>query len=195
MPPTADTPTAAPPRTEPSASGKWVILGILAVGFTAAGASWWFRYNATHHAATFWGRNAWLIRDADHVQLLELRPGEKNAPPKNGAITVNGNPVIVVAQQDISQAHGLAHLRNALLEDQSFNWPAKAITTELPWRWALQFELDKERTIIFLTDDFLHATGDTDNGAIPMVVSCEPITKGVRTVIEEWHQADAGPSK
>src|SRR4051812_30380584 len=115
MPPKADTPAPAPLRTEPNAAGKWVILGILAVGFTAAGASWWFRYNATHHAATFWGRNAWLIRDADRVQLLELGAGEKNAPPMNDAITVNGNPVLVAAKQDITQAHGLAHLRNALL--------------------------------------------------------------------------------
>jgi hypothetical protein len=195
MPPKADTPTPAPLQTEPNASGKWVILGILAVGFTAAGASWWFRYNATHHSATFWGRNAWLIRDADHVELLELRPGEKNAPPKSDAITVNGNPVVVVGQQDITQAHGLSHLRNALLEDQSFNWPAKAIADDLPWRWALQFELEKERTIIFLTDDFLQATGDTDNGAIPMVVSCEPVAPGLRTVIKEWLQTDAAHAK
>jgi hypothetical protein len=190
MSPKADAAAPSPPRTEPNASGKWVIIGILAVGFTAAGASWWFRYNATHHAATFWGRNSWLIRDADHVQLLELRPGEKNAPPKNDALTVNGNPVLIAAEQDITQAHGLAHLRNAFLEDQSFNWPAKAITDELPWRWALQFDLEKERTTIYLTDDFRHATGDIDAGAIPMVVSCEPIAEGLRTVIEEWRHAE-----
>jgi hypothetical protein len=193
MPQKAD--ATAPPRTEPNASGKWVIIGILAVGLTAAGASWWFRYNATHHAATFWGRNAWLIRDADHVQLLELRPGNKNAPPKPDAITVNGYPVLVTSEQDVSQAHGLAHLRNALLEDQSFNWPAKTITDDLNWRWALKFDLDNEHTTIFLTDDFLHATGDLDAGAIPMVVSCDPVAPGLRTVIEEWHQAGAPPAK
>jgi hypothetical protein len=189
MPPKADTPAPSAPPTEPNASGKWVILGILAVGFTAAGASWWFRYNATHHAATFWGRNAWLIRDADHAQLLELQPAPKNAPPRNDALTINGDTYLVAARQEITQAHGLAHLRNALLEDQSFNWPAKAIATDLTWHFALQFDLDKERTTIYLTDDFQHATGDIDSGAIPMVVSCEPIAKGLRTVIEEWHQA------
>lgn len=195
MPPKADATPPAPLRTEPNASGKWVIIGILAVGLTAAGASWWFRYNATHHAATFWGHNAWLIRDADHIQLLELRPGDRNAPPKPDAITVNGYPVVVTAEQDVSQAHGLAHLRNALLEDQSFNWPAKTITDDLHWRWALKFDLENEHTTIFLTDDFLHATGDIDAGAIPMVVSCDPVAPGLRTVIEEWHQADAAPAK
>src|SRR3954453_9219936 len=127
MPPKADTAAPAAPRTEPNTSGKWVILGILAVGFTAAGASWWFRYNATHHAATFWGRNAWLIRDADRVQLLDIRPAPKNAPPQNGTLSINADNFSVVGQQDITQAHGLAHLRNALLEDQSFGGPAKVI--------------------------------------------------------------------
>src|SRR6478609_3708376 len=190
MPPKADAPAAAPPRTEPNASGKWVIVGILAVGFTTAAVSWWFRYNATHHAATFWGRNAWLIRDAEQVQLLELRPAPKNASPRRDTPSVNGDAYSVVSRKDITQAHGLAHLRNALLEDQSFNWPARAITTYLPWRCALQFDLEKERTTIYLTDDFQHATGDVENGAIPMVVSCDPIAAGLRTVIEEWREAE-----
>ena len=43
---------------QPSASGisgKLLIIGILTVAFLAAGTSWWFRYSATHRAATFWG--------------------------------------------------------------------------------------------------------------------------------------------
>ncbi len=195
MPPKADTPAPAPRTTEPGTSGKWVIIGILAVGFTAAAASWWFRYNATHHAATFWGRNAWVIRDADQVQLLELLPAIANAPPKSNTVSVGGLTVPVASRQDVSSAHGLAHLRNALLEDQSFAWPARAVTTDLPWRWALQFTAEKESTVIYLTDDFSHATGDIDNGAIPMVVSCEPIAKGLRTVIEEWNQSNSAPAK
>src|SRR3954465_15245155 len=120
MPPKADTPAAAPLANEPGTSGKWVIIGILAVGFTAAAVSWWFRYNATHHAATFWGRNAFVIRDADQVQLLELLPAIANAPPKSNTVSVGGLSVPVASRQDVSSAHGLAHLRNALLEDQSF---------------------------------------------------------------------------
>src|SRR4051812_40334878 len=105
MPPKADSHIRPAPQTEPNASGKWVILGILAVGFTAAGASWWFRYNATHHAATFWGRNAWLIRDADRVELLELHAAPKDTPPQKNPLSVNGGTFLVRARQDISQAH------------------------------------------------------------------------------------------
>jgi hypothetical protein len=195
MPPKADTPAPAPLATEPGTSGKWVIIAILAVGFTAAAASWWFRYNATHHAATFWGRNAWVIRDADQVTLLELLPAIANAPPKSNTVSVGGLTVPVASRQDVSKAHGLAHLRNALLEDQSFAWPARAVTTDMHWRWALQFTLDKESNAVYLTNDFAHATGDIDNGAIPMVVSCEPIASGLRTVIEEWRKTDSPTAK
>ena len=46
-------------------SGKLVIIGIVGVALAGAGAGWWFRYNATHRAAEFWGPQAVrLIRDA-----------------------------------------------------------------------------------------------------------------------------------
>jgi hypothetical protein len=46
-------------------SGKLLIFGILTVAVLLAGASWWFRYIATHRAARFWGPEAVrLIRDA-----------------------------------------------------------------------------------------------------------------------------------
>ena len=52
-----DQPESQPPRTR-VVSGKLIILGILAVALLAAGISWVFRYNATHHAAGFWGSKA-----------------------------------------------------------------------------------------------------------------------------------------
>ena len=36
-------------------SGKLVIIGIRGGRPAGGGASWWFRYNATHRAAEFWG--------------------------------------------------------------------------------------------------------------------------------------------
>src|SRR5688572_9136529 len=65
-------PSTAPtvPRVS-KASGKLVIVFILAAAFAAAGASWWFRFNATHRAAEFWGPDvARLIRDAPQVSFF-----------------------------------------------------------------------------------------------------------------------------
>src|SRR4051812_21733385 len=70
MPPTAKTTDDSPPSGGSTASGKLLIVGILAVSIAAAAMSWWFRYNATHRAATFWGPGlAVLIRDAPQVTL------------------------------------------------------------------------------------------------------------------------------
>src|SRR5438270_10988443 len=88
-------------------SGKLVIIGVVTVSLIGAVASWLFRYNATHRAAKFWGPEAAvLIRDAPHV-TVKRRP-------------LTGN--FFANEVDVSHARGLVHLRNALLEDQDFDW-------------------------------------------------------------------------
>ncbi len=100
-------------------SGKLVILGILAVAITGAAVSWYFRYNATHRAAKFWGpAAAALIRDAPEVTLLQK--------PFASVAALAGDPAAVQASIDksainISHAHGLVHLRNALLTGSQFH--------------------------------------------------------------------------
>src|SRR5262245_471220 len=94
-------------------SGKLVILGVVAIATVAAAASWWFRYKATHRAAEFWGsEDARLIRDAPIVEMYE-------------------------PARDISAARGLVHLRNALLEDRSFQWPSKPVSPDVHWKQGL----------------------------------------------------------
>src|SRR5688572_29599931 len=81
-------------------SGKLVIVAILAFALAAAGASWWFRYNATHRAAKFWGPDdARRIRDAPFVELYYI----------------NDDPDALSTIREISKAPGLTHLRHALL--------------------------------------------------------------------------------
>src|SRR5215212_1559074 len=77
MPPKAKTNDAPPPSAGSTASGKLVIIGILTIALTGAAVSWFFRYNATHRAATFWGgETATLIRDAPQVILFRKPTGE-----------------------------------------------------------------------------------------------------------------------
>ena len=169
MHPKADSPAEPAQPSEASVSGKWVIIGILTVALAAAGGSWWFRYNATHRAAQFWGPDTTvLIRDATIVKLYY----------------VNDDLNTLSLVRDISKAPGLTHLRNALLEDRSFIWPAQPITQPPRWRWALEFNDpgQPEQFVLALTDDFKQVVHKSNND---IVLNCEPIAAGLREMVGE----------
>jgi hypothetical protein len=161
------------PNSEASGtSGKLVIIAILAFALAAAGASWLFRYSATNQAARYWGpEGSQLIRDAQKVFLQRI-------PPETGAGRV-----------EISQARGITHLRNALLEDRSFNWASKTIgETEL--KWVLTF-FDSETgkfMNIGIADDCHVIRGYTlgvNRVQVMQPISCEPIANGLREMFTE----------
>src|SRR5262245_54361840 len=103
-------------------SGKLVILGIFALAVALAGASWWFRYTATHRAAEFWGPEAArMIRDAAIVKLCSLKMVRPEQPHYSAL-----QPQLTDCR-NISALPGITHLRNALLEDRSFRWPPLSI--------------------------------------------------------------------
>jgi hypothetical protein len=200
MPPKADMSDAAQESPPTSASGKIIILGILAVAFIAAGTSWWFRYNSTRRAARFWGRElTLLIRDAPEVILFRQ-------PSRELIQFVEKNPSrakFVDPAHDISKARGVLHLRNAMLDDRSFVWPAAgnpwhSLTAD-PTHWLLSFYDPKSRQSaeLFFTKDchyagrlkvvFMHKEW--------MAVSTEPIAAGLREMFAEFtakSTADAG---
>jgi hypothetical protein len=178
--------TATDPQQPPrkTISGGLVMIGILVVAVAAAATSWWFRYNATHRAAKFWGPEAAkLIRDATQV-TVHYSPFISNET----SMRANGASKI-----DVSHAHGLTHLRNALLEDQSFDWttadnpmllpPEKADTVY----WFISFhDLGTGKDVtIWLTDDFRRAShSDAEHKAHS--VSTAPIAKGLREMFAEF---------
>ena len=156
-------------------SGKLLITGILAVAFVAAGTSWWFRYSATHRAATFWGPAAAVVRDARMVELwLPANPHENI---RSASLAVNNSDL-----HDISSAHGLVHLRNALLEDHSFNWPPAKITPDVEWTQGLRFLDGSTGVLVMFSSDFKFvrmANGEE-------MLSCEPIATGLREMFAEF---------
>src|SRR5262245_11486007 len=101
--------------TQPAAkeiSGKYVILAVVVVALTGAVASWFFRYNATHRAAEFWGPEASkLIRDARQVTLYK----QPLDVPRTMRVKTADVPAAIQAHIDksaidISRARGLLHL-------------------------------------------------------------------------------------
>jgi hypothetical protein len=154
-----------------NASGKLVILTIVAVALAAAGTSWWFRYKATHRAASFWGpEGSQMIRDAPRVLLTRT-------PLSAPSLT-----------RDISTAPGITHLRNALLEDRSFKWGQGISIAPKGGSWTLEFSTPASGepfAILFSTDcRAAKAIGD-DGAKKEWQVSTEPISKGLREVFDE----------
>ncbi len=127
-------------------SGKMLILGVLLLGVAMAAAAWWFRYSTTHRAVELWGpQAAVLIRDAPRVTLRS----DSVSTDAEGA----AEPDVA---RDISKANGLTHLRNALLEDSSFDWIAKG-TADTNWSKSLVFERSEgaePRIVILFSPDF-----------------------------------------
>ena len=162
-------------------SGKLVIITIVAVAVTAAGASWWFRYAATHRAVQFWGPDAArLIRDAPSVHLVLLPAAE----PRE---LVGEVPI----EFDISHARGLTHLRHALLEDRSFDWSTPSddwrLERDFVGRRALEFRGGKfEGVTILFSADWRQAAALGDDQRPQRIVSTQPIAEGLATMFAEF---------
>jgi hypothetical protein len=186
-------------------SGKLLIVTMFVAALAAAATSWWFRYSATHHAAQFWGPEAArLIRDAPQVELLRLQPTETAAddtkspaasPPSPNEVHIGSAVWRITARRDISAAHGLVHLRNALLEDSSFNWSQASLAPDFTCHTALLFR-DPETShplSILLSSDFQLLQTLPPGDKSPRIVSCRPIAAGLAETTAEWSQDPAAP--
>jgi hypothetical protein len=164
-------------------SGKLVIVGILTVAIVAAGVSWWFRFHATHLAASFWGaQTARIISDSTSITLTHM---SRNA---DGLIATN-------ATRDVSHAPGITHLRTALLEDRSFVWPAHDGSPPAPAAWQLTFigDSSNEKASVWFTPDLNYVFHDLSPGHT-RGVSCAPISAGVLELFTEMMDAPAAAS-
>jgi hypothetical protein len=181
-------PESQQPRAR-AISGKLIILGILAVALVAAGTSWVFRYYATHRAARFWEREtAVLIRDAPKVTLFKMPSPELIRYAQDDALRAS----LEDSAYDISKARGLVHLRNALLDDRSYNWlPESEQLWAVPddHHWMLCFhDRDSHKTaVILFSKDCRFATHSVPRflGREAKRASTAPISRGLVEVFTE----------
>ena len=175
-------------------SGKLLILAMVAVGLAAAGASWWFRYTATHQAAAFWGPEAArLIRDAHKIVLCRVAANDKDTDSSADEILLPDDTARrVVDRRDVSAAPGITHLRNALLEDRSFRWPATSAISPVHWQWCLVFHDTSVDQVVYVwfSPDLNLATHSLAAPDSPHVVSCEPITGGLAEFFADQFSTD-----
>jgi len=188
MPPTAASPALPNQPAGDDGTGKFVIIGILGLAIVAASGSWLFRYGATHRTARFWGpETVRLIRDAPKVtfDLTDTPP----VPLKH-----RGEGAI-----DVSRAHGLAHLRNALLEDRNFEWPKQEgdwPRQKNPMYWWLEFEdpAAGKSVVIWFSQDCVQATRTQlpDGSSEVTTISTKPIASGLREIFAEFATQQTG---
>jgi hypothetical protein len=185
MPPKANTAAEPSSAAGSTVSGKLVIIGILTVALTGAAVSWFFRYNATHRAAEYWGpETARLIRDAPIVEVFN--PTTPITIPSNDTAGVGG---FIDETRDVSTAHGLVHLRTALLEDHSFDWPPKPVSPDVQWKHSLLFRnkgLGNTAILLFSPDfKLVNVAGAKE------MLSCAPIAAGLREMFAEFSSDSA----
>jgi len=160
-------------------TGSLLIVAIFVVAILLAGYSWWFRYQATHRAAEFWGEEAVrMIRDAPRVDALLLETGNQGEPTEIG-------------RRDVSQARGMTHLRNALIEDRSYVWSEQTQQgTESPGqvRFALEFsDLDQNALLrLNFSADCCWVWAEWGQRDGKWQHSCRPISSGLKKVFGEF---------
>jgi hypothetical protein len=167
-------------------SGKRLIVAILGIALLAAGASWWFRYAATHRTVEFWSpAGATLIRDAPRVTLRSYDPSVGAEPRDDAPLPV-----------DISQAKGLIHLRNALLQDRSYDWSNKP-SADQKFESSLVFEVTagaEPRLVILFSPDFNYAASGSSNADPRPIICCRPMADALRKFFADT-LADANPKQ
>jgi hypothetical protein len=174
------------------ASGKLAIIGIVAVAVGAASVSWWFRFSATRDAVRFWGPDAAaMIRDAPHVTLIAVEPQSSQEEAffkanDGDRYSIDNRLFKVTSRWNVSQANGLTHLRNALLEDRSF----VSTRSFLPQDWAtgLEFRKSAESPPLVVLISSGHTTlirhwpGHGSN----RLNQCDAIEEGLKKTFCEW---------
>lgn len=198
-------------------TSKPLILGLFALCVAAAAFSWWFRFHATYHAVRFWGANGCLaIRDASQVyaiRVMELDDAANGGPvdvigsqldsdgtagSKIAARSLRDSGFQAVSWCEVSGHPGLTHLRNALLQDRSFEWQQDATMEEIHWDRGLCFH-DSVRShtcVVLLSADFHYvgwlADGDGGNDA---VTAGRKLATGLAAMFDEFDRlsrTDAG---
>jgi hypothetical protein len=177
-------------------SGKWVILAVVALALFGAGFSWWHRYTSTRMAARFWGpQHSSLIRNPANVQLITVRPmsdteshnHEPTSQFPDHYHTLAG-VVRVTERRDITQAHGLSHLRNELLMDRSFQPDELGAATADVWRSGLEFRdgADGAPLVLLFSKDGRRMLRHPPTVGTSLANTSTRFAEGWQIVLAEW---------
>ncbi len=160
--------------------GKVLIITIVAVGLAAGLFAWQHQYRRGAQVMELWGADtAYRIRMADDCELLQLASPATDA---TDILRIEDQNWQIVQRQDISQARGWVHARQALIQDVSYQWDAGDTTAQ--WKVAIVFrdpDHPESTTVLAI---------DLDSGAICDVQTNQrsnvlPIVTGLKTFFDE----------
>ncbi|MEM8677839.1 MAG: hypothetical protein AAGF97_00660 [Planctomycetota bacterium] len=120
-------------------AGKLVTLGILGLALALGLFAWLYHKGRSDRAIDYWGaENAVRVRRASDIRLVRLRPWADGDATRE-AITIDGKPWLVEDEREITATRGLVHLRQALVENTSFDWSRPGPDELLVWDYVLRF--------------------------------------------------------
>lgn len=134
---------------------KYAIVLVFGLAILAAVGGLWYSANLQRRPIWFWGaRQAALVVRAPRVELLKLVPAAES-PAAEGSeyLEIAGHRWRVAASRDVTGAKGLYNVRNALVNDYSFDWSTSIDVSQAQWRYALRFrDADRQTTAAFDPD-------------------------------------------
>ena len=112
-----------------------------------------------------------------------FRSSERQTPPPGAYWDFGGeSQYVTVGRWMVSSARGLLHMRNALLEDRSFQWNRDQTPShdQVQWRWILVFMSPQGGESVYLSTDCDYLMKDDFR-----VLSCQPIAAGLAEMVDE----------
>ncbi|MCA9262239.1 MAG: hypothetical protein KDA60_00260 [Planctomycetales bacterium] len=171
-------------------SGKYLTIGIVVISALAAGFAWLHHRTHGARALQFWGGEAaFLIRTAPEVRAFSLRRVDADSVEADGepplpTWEIDASAWRATAERDISQARGLVHVRQALIEDTSYRWDVESEQPEADWTHALEFSDPARHASILVLADLTHGLVRLQQGS-SVAAPNEQVTRGLETFCRE----------
>lgn len=164
--------------------GKLAIITILTLAIVASAFAWRYHVKRGDRALVFWGSQAAvLIRHAPEVELFRLAPQEPGPDALSADTFWVGERSFRIDQRTvISQAPGLVHARQALIEDRSYLWGADEDCSGADWTYALQFSDQAGRRVTIALDSACRCALYCEKKTS---VSVRPISAGIELFFAE----------
>ncbi|HEY5314086.1 MAG TPA: hypothetical protein VIK18_16260 [Pirellulales bacterium] len=163
--------------------GKYAILTILLLGVAAAVYSQMFYARLQRRPIELWGRyNAELMMNAPLVNAMLLAPTDATGGAAHlERLMVGGEHLSVLAEKDVTLQPGFSHVRQSLVNDNSFDWSSADKACKPEWKYALEFS-NGDRTALLLIAPNCGLARLTDTGATGAM---QPVMPGIERFMRE----------
>ena len=165
--------------------GKWLVVGLLSMACLMSGAAVWYQRAQSRPVLEHWGTSETrAIETAERVELIWLSSAKmaSDGAAKIGNVWYESSVPVTVGSTP-----GFSHLRNALLENISYQWTAP-LPTDVHWEFGLDFVQEKQTVrLIFAPKEKLIAIGNGSRAVVmgPIIGRIEEYLRGVASETAE----------